>query len=62
MTLNEYLENNVDKHSFAKKIGLKYVNALYKYLNGMQIPAPRIMKKIFKVTGGQVTANDFYSQ
>lgn len=34
--------------------------AVIRYLSGARIPSKKIMKKIFDVTGGQVTPNDFY--
>lgn len=61
MTLSEYITKyKVDKHSFAAKIGLSHVNALYKYTTGNRIPDYERMVKIEQVTGGKVKPNDFY--
>lgn len=34
--------------------------AVERYVNGKRIPEPEVMAKIFEVTGGAVSANDFY--
>ena len=46
--------------AFAGEIGTT-VMAVYRYLSGKRIPTPEVMARIVAVTGGQVTANDFYS-
>lgn len=60
MTLAEYLERtNTGQGEFAKKIGSKQWT-VSRYLDG-RTPSKRVMEKIWKVTGGLVQPNDFYS-
>lgn len=43
----------------AKKLG-KHKSLVHKYAYGDVIPKFKVMQKLFKVTLGAVTANDFY--
>lgn len=45
--------------TLAPKIGVT-PTAVYRYLDGSRIPDPPIMAKIREVSGGRVTADDFY--
>ena len=38
------------------------IHAVRKFTRGSRIPRREIMDKIFELTGGAVTANDFYGQ
>lgn len=60
MTLNKYLsQNQTTVKSFAAKIGLKEIS-LYRYMRNTRVPRPEIMIRIFDVTDGAVTPNDFH--
>lgn len=60
MQLETYLKNHDKTHeSFSKEIGVSSVS-VYRYATGQRIPEPETMDKIRIVTGGAVTANDFY--
>lgn len=61
MTLNEYMaQNSTSMRDVAAAIGVTY-EAIRRYANGERIPKPDILNKITKLTGGAVTANDFYA-
>lgn len=58
--LKKYLKNNnITQKKFAELIGVDKMT-LWRYVQGSRIPKPKIMQKIFELTNGQVTANDFY--
>jgi len=60
MKIEHYIKSkNYSVEAFAKIVGVSAI-AIYKYTKGERIPAPDIMAKIFTLTQGQVTANDFY--
>lgn len=60
MDLKEYLEKKkIDYKDFSQSIGLKYVNGLYKYIDGSRIPDNKRMAAIMKVTKGKVSFSDF---
>lgn len=61
MTLNEYMaKEQISMRDMAESIGVTY-EAIRKYANGERIPKPNILNKITRLTGGAVTANDFYA-
>lgn len=60
MKLNRYLQlTATDDEAFASSIGMS-VSGLRKLKSGERIPRPHTMRRIYEVTGGDVTANDFY--
>lgn len=60
MKLSEFLqENGMTQTAFSEQIGCKPA-VISRYVNGERIPEPEIMKNIHEITGGLVTANDFY--
>lgn len=60
MTLDEYLKSNsISVSEFASLIGVKSRATVYRYIGG-RIPDSAMMQRIYNVTGGMVTANDFY--
>ncbi|WP_153005279.1 helix-turn-helix domain-containing protein [Aureimonas ureilytica] len=60
MTLIEYLRTNQIKQDvFALQIGVTQASVT-RYANGLRIPRPKIMARIFQATRGQVSASDFY--
>ena len=60
MTLDSWLTlNGLAEAEFGKRIGRKQAS-VNRYRRGKRIPDNRTMRKIFKATKGQVTANDFY--
>lgn len=61
MKLKEWLESNeISVADFAKKIGVKGVRSVYRYIDEDRIPEKPVMKKIKKITNGEVTADSFY--
>lgn len=61
MTLDEFMKNNdYTDESFGKRIGKSRIQIL-RYRQGVQIPGRDAMKKIFKISGGHVTADSFYA-
>lgn len=61
MLLRYYLHQKGLKASqFADMIDATEM-AVSHYLAGKRIPAPVIMRRIYEVTKGKVTANDFYN-
>jgi hypothetical protein len=61
MQLKIYLEiNNITPDQFALIVGCSK-DAVYKWCSGDRKPKDEIlMQRIFEITGGAVTANDFY--
>ena len=61
MTLSEYLDlTGLSVPALQKKLGIRTVDSVYKYLRGDHIPSPEVMARIFKATNGAVQPNDFY--
>lgn len=59
MRLAEYLKDRkLSDGKFAEKIG-KSRQTVHRYKNGERFPEKDALNKIFEVTGGAVTANDF---
>lgn len=62
MLLKTYLEQNeIDHEKFAKKANAS-VHGLKKWLRGERIPRPKTIRRIAKITNGEVTAQDFFSE
>lgn len=62
MTLKEYLKSNhLTPDEFAKIIGLSRGGVL-KWMTGERFPRPVVLQKIYEVTNGEVTPNDFWAQ
>lgn len=60
MQLEQYLiENNIPQTEFAALLGVKQAT-ISRYLAGERIPSKEKMPLINTLTGGMVTANDFY--
>lgn len=62
MRLNVYLQKNAMTISqFASKIGVSSA-AAYRYASGKRRPGDlATMRRIYDITNGNVTANDFYN-
>ncbi|WP_370931070.1 helix-turn-helix domain-containing protein [Bartonella sp. DGB1] len=59
--LNKFLKDNrLSQKDFACLIGVSQASVSY-YLTRERLPKPAVIKKIFEVTEGQVTPNDFYN-
>jgi len=59
MKLATYLENNeISDAAFARQIGVER-QAVGRYKSGDRFPEKPILLKIYEVTAGAVTANDF---
>lgn len=59
MQLAKYLDDNeISDAAFARSIGVER-QAVGRYRAGDRFPEKQILLEIFKVTNGQVTANDF---
>lgn len=62
MQLAIYLDtNHISDAEFGRLIGVER-QAVGRYRSGERFPAKPILNKIFEVTNGQVTANDFAGQ
>lgn len=60
MHLSIYLkQNSLSQATFGEQIGVSQA-AVERYANKKRVPEPDVMGKIFEVTNGLVTANDFY--
>jgi transcriptional regulator with XRE-family HTH domain len=60
MQLKTYLsENSVSLSEFARLVGASE-GGIRKWLTGERVPRPEAVRKIQEVTGGAVTANDFF--
>jgi predicted transcriptional regulator len=60
MRLREFLsENEISEAAFSAQVGVSQV-AVHRYVAGQRTPSYEIMLKIMDITGGEVTANDFY--
>lgn len=60
MKIDEFLKKECLKQEvFAEKIGVTQ-GALSRYVNGVRLPPPSIMRAIYVATRGVVTPNDFY--
>ena len=60
MKLKTWLtQSNIKRADFAAKIGITTAT-ITRYLNGDRKPSADIFSKIFDVTKGNVTPNDFY--
>ena len=60
MKLEQYLkENDKAVADFADEISTSR-QAVYSYVRGEKIPSADTMAKIYQVTGGLVSPNDFY--
>jgi transcriptional regulator with XRE-family HTH domain len=61
MRLHAYLNRNgIRVDDFAVAIGVSSLSTVYRYLRGERIPNARAMEKIRDITGGAVTADDFF--
>lgn len=59
--LDRYLgEENLSCAQFAEKVGNVSISGVIKWLRGERLPRPRQMQRIFEITQGRVTADDFY--
>ena len=60
MKLADYLESNsLSRAEFAEKISVS-PEAVRRYVTGERAPDKERLIKIAEVTGGEVTANDFF--
>lgn len=59
MTLSQYLEERkISQQAFAQQIGVDPIS-VYRWCKGDRFPREHI-QKIMELTGGEVTANDFF--
>jgi hypothetical protein len=64
MRLRDWLRaNQTNVIAFGRKLGLRYPKSAYRYLGvpPKRVPRPEIMARIKVLTGGKVTADDFYA-
>lgn len=60
MKLRDYRKlQNLTQTKFAKLIGATSYVIIARYESGVRVPSPTAMRKIYEVTGGKVTPNDF---
>lgn len=61
MTLAEYITDlKISPEKFAETLDGISAGALRKWMSGERIPRKEQMEKIFEVTSGKVTPNDFF--
>ena len=61
MRLHAYLtRNSIRVDDFAVAIGVASLSTIYRYMRGERIPCARTMEQIRELTGGLVTADDFF--
>lgn len=60
MKIKEYLKkHNMTTEAFSIKADTSYTTCV-KWIYQSRIPSKNYMKKIYQITGGKVSANDFY--
>ena len=60
MDLRQYLsERDLTLATFGDAIGVSRV-AVSRYVRGLRMPSPAVMRAIMDATEGEVTPNDFY--
>ena len=60
MNLASFLKSKaISDSDFADRVGVSR-QAIHRYKNGERIPEKPVLSKIYKVTGGAVTPNDFF--
>ncbi len=52
--------SNVTPAQLQRKLGLQSRVSTYRYLRNERTPAPDVMRRIYDVTNGLVTPNDFF--
>ena len=63
MKLKTWLKGRQMSHrDFAELIGVSSRVTVSRYVSGGRIPSRAVMARISEVTGGAVTANDFYAE
>lgn len=61
MQLSSYLsDNDISIPQFAQKIGAANRTIVWRYVNGIRRPSKEMLARIYDVTNGAVTPNDFY--
>lgn len=61
MKLSKYLKSqHISETEFAKTLGVLQAT-VNRYCRGKRVPGPKVMRKIFTVTHGAVSANDFFN-
>lgn len=62
MKLSDYIrERGLTLTAFGQQIGVTHAT-VHRYISQGRIPEPDVMREIIKVTGGVVTANDFFDE
>ncbi|MGG5811443.1 helix-turn-helix domain-containing protein [Falsiroseomonas sp. CW058] len=62
MTLEQYRQSRgLTLAELARELGLHDARSVHRYLHGERIPRPAVMRRIMAVTGGAVTASDFFA-
>ncbi len=60
MTLQQYLtQTGLSQQKFARLAGIAQVT-VSRYVNGLRLPRRAHMQRIYEITGGSVTPNDFF--
>jgi hypothetical protein len=63
MRLEDWLnKENITPYAFSKMLGLKKAGAVYRWVNGENIPQKRYRDKIFNVTKGKVKPSDLITE
>ncbi len=60
MTLQQYLtQTGLSQQKFADLVGITQMT-VSRYVHGLRLPRRAHMQRIYEVTGGSVTPNDFF--
>ncbi|MCB9838999.1 MAG: helix-turn-helix transcriptional regulator [Phycisphaeraceae bacterium] len=54
-----YFEMNMSPRELRRILGVKDRSTVWRYLTGKRIPQPRVLQKIYEISGGRVTLEDF---
>lgn len=61
MTLSDYIHvQGLSAHQFAERLGGVTASGVTKWARGDRVPRPDQMRRIYEVTGGVVSPNDFF--
>lgn len=61
MQLSSYLsDHDISIPQFAQKIGAANRTIVWRYVHGIRRPNKKMLQRIYDVTNGEVTPNDFF--
>lgn len=61
MKLSTYMQaHSLSPKDVAQAIGVRGIATIYRYISGDRYPSSHVLRRIYKFTNGEVTANDFF--